>query len=148
MTHDENFLECCLFFNTNALSRYLLKLAEIEFKHLNLSPAHASLMLMVYDSPGITPKVLSHKLHLTPSTITRFIDALEKKGLVKRTHRGKAVFVSSSRKGSNLKRPIAMAYKNLCLAYTKILGQGVAERLSRDILNASTELANYFDRNE
>ena len=148
MQNNENFLENCLFFNTNALSRYLLKMAEKEFKHLNLSPAHASLMLMVYDSPGITPKQLSHQLHLTPSTITRFIDALEKKGFVQRTNRGKSVFVNSSKKGSHLRQPIALAYKKLCFAYTKILGKDVAERLSLDILKANATLGRYLDRNE
>jgi DNA-binding MarR family transcriptional regulator len=98
MANTENFLESCLFFNTNALSRYLLKLAEKEFKDLNLSPAHASLMLLVYDTPGISPKQLSVSLHLTPSTITRFVDVLEKKGLVKLETKGKAAFISTSQK--------------------------------------------------
>lgn len=74
-----NFLETCLFFNTNAFSRQLLKLAEVEFKPLKLSPAHASLLLLVFDAPGIGPKELSRLLCLTPSTITRFIDSLAKK---------------------------------------------------------------------
>ena len=111
MENKENFLESCLFFNTNALSRYLLKLAEKEFKHLNLSPAHASLLLLIYDTPGISPKQLSFLLHLTPSTITRFVDALEKKGLLVRKTKGKSAFIFPSEKGLELKRSIAVAYK-------------------------------------
>lgn len=143
----ENFLESCLFFNTNALSRYLLKLAEKQFKPLNLSPAHASLLLLVYDTPGISPKELGRHLHLTPSTITRFVDALEKKKLVIRKTRGKSAFISPSGKGLGLKRPIAMAYKKLYLEYTRVLGPDTASQLSFDILKANKQLAEFIDNN-
>jgi DNA-binding transcriptional regulator YhcF (GntR family) len=148
METEENFLESCLFFNTNTLSRYLLKLAEKEFKHLNLSPAHASLLLWVYDMPGISPKQLSQKLHLTPSTITRFVDALEKKALVKRKTKGKSAFISPSKKGLELKGPIAIAYKNFYMNYTKILGADTANQLSFSILKTHQKLADYLARNE
>ena len=148
MENNENFLESCLFFNTNALSRYLLKIAEKEFKHLNLSPAHASLLLIVYDSPGISPKELSRALHLTPSTITRFVDALEKKKIVKRTTKGKSAFISPSQKGLDLKGPIAIAYKNLYLNYSKILDSRIANQLSFDILKANKRLSDFLNKNE
>ena len=148
METGKNFLESCLFFNTNALSRYLLKLAEKEFKPLGLSPAHASLMLLVFESPGISPKQLSQKLHLTPSTITRFIDSLEKKRLVKRKTKGKSVFIFSSKKGSDLKKPIALAYRKLYFEYTTALGPEKANHLSFRILNANQKLAAYIDNND
>ncbi len=79
MIESRHFLESCLFYNVNALSRQLLKLAEAAFAPLKLSPAHASLLLVLYDNPGIHPKKLGELLQLTPSTITRFIDVLAKK---------------------------------------------------------------------
>ncbi len=148
METNENFLESCLFFNTNALSRYLLKLAEKEFKHLDLSPAHASLLLLVYDTPGISPKQLSCHLHLTPSTITRFIDSLEKKKLVVRKAKGKSALITASDKGLELKRSIALSYKKLYLKYTKILGTDTANQLSFKILKANKKLADFLDRND
>jgi len=148
MENNENFLESCLFFNTNALSRYLLKLAEKEFASLNLSPAHASLMLLVYDTPGISPKELSHRLNLTPSTITRFVDALVKKGFVNRKSKGKAAFISPTAKGLELKSPVALSYKNLYLKYTKILGPDSANKLSFTILNANKKLSQFIVENE
>jgi len=148
MENTENFLEICLFFNTNALSRYLLKLAEKEFAPLNLSPAHASLLLMVYDTPGISPKDLSYRLNLTPSTITRFVDALEKKELVSRRSKGKAAFISPTSKGLKLKSPVAIAYKNLYLRYTQILGPDSANTLSFTILAANKKLSQFIAENE
>lgn len=148
MENTENFLESCLFFNTNALSRYLLKLAEKEFKPLNLSPAHATLLLIVYDSPGISPKDLGYRLNLTPSTITRFIDALEKKGLVSRRSKGKAAFISPTLKGLELKSMVAIAYKNLYLTYTGILGPDSASKLCFSILAANKKISQYIVENE
>jgi DNA-binding MarR family transcriptional regulator len=147
MENNENFLESCLFFNTNALSRYLLRLAEKEFKDLNLSPAHASLMLLVYDTPGISPKQLSTYLHLTPSTITRFVDALEKKALVKRETKGKSAFISPTQKGLEIKKEIAIAYRKLHLKYTKILGVNSANQLSYFIHKTNKKLSDFLDNN-
>ncbi len=140
----DNFLESCLFFNTNALSRYLLKLAEAQFKPLKISPAHASLLLIVYDTPGISPKELSKRLHLTPSTISRFLEALGKKSLLHRKSKGKTAFIYPSQKGLEIKSQVALAYKNLCLKYTKILGHQFSEQLSSGILNANQKLSDYF----
>ncbi len=141
MKENNNFLENCLFFNTNALSRHLLKIADKEFKPLNLSPAHASLMLLLFDNPGISPKKLSQNLNLTPSTITRFLDALQKKKLVLRKSKGKSAMISASSKGLQMKRQIAVAYKNLYLKYTKILGSDFANQLSITILTANEKLS-------
>jgi len=148
MDTGDNFLESCLFFNTNALSRYLLKLAEKEFKYLNISPAHASLLLLVYDSPGINPKRLGQLLHLTPSTITRFVDSLEKKDFVTRKSKGKSAFISPGKKALEQKTLIADAYKKLYLKYTEILGSDTANQLSFSIFKANGKLASFLASNE
>lgn len=137
---EHNFLETCLFFNTNAFSRQLLKLAEIEFKPLKLSPAHASFLLLVFDTPGISPKELSRLLQLTPSTITRFIDSLVKKKLVLRTTKGKSAFIFPTPKSQTMQRSIAQAYKNLYLTYSEILGTKTAMGLSCKIAKANERM--------
>ncbi len=138
---DENFLSSCLFFNTNALSRQLLKLAENAFRDLKLSPAHASLLLQVYEAPGISPKELSQKLHLTPSTITRFIDALVKKKLLRRQSRGKTIEIHPTDRSMRLKGQVAGAYKNLVLSYSEVLGMAGAHDLSEQIAKATVKVA-------
>ncbi|MBU1195955.1 MAG: MarR family transcriptional regulator [Proteobacteria bacterium] len=148
MKDTDNFLESCLFFNTNALSRHLLKLGETQFKALDISPAHASLMLVLFDSPGISPKQLSAALNLTPSTISRFLNALEKKDLLDRKTKGKQAFIFPSVKGLFLKPEIAIAYKNMCLEYIKILGPDFANGLSAHIFHANQTLAGYLSQYE
>ncbi len=142
---NHNFLDTCLFFTTNAFSRQLLKLAEIEFKPLRLSPAHASLLLLVFDTPGIGPKELSRLLCLTPSTITRFIDSLAKKKLVSRKAKGKSVLIFPTQKSLDLQAAIAMAYKRLYLRYSRILGPTSAMDLSHRISKANGKIMETFD---
>lgn len=145
---EQNFLENCLFFNTNAFSRHLLKLAEIEFKPLKISPAHASLLLLVYDTPGISPKELSRLLQLTPSTITRFIDSLVKKKMVLRRNEGKTVDIFSTPRGLDMKASIAQAYKKLYMRYTEILGIETAMLLSHGIAKSNEQIMAALENHE
>lgn len=140
MDNKENFLSGCLFFNVNALSRHLLKLAQKEFNSLNISPAHASLLLLVYDTPGISPKQLSEQLNLTPSTITRFIDALVKKGLLIRKNKGKLAFISASSKGTAIKPEVARSYQRIYQEYTRLLGKETAHNLSYTLMEINHTL--------
>lgn len=137
---EDNFLDACLFFNCNTFSRQLVKLAENEFRTLNLSPAHATLLLLVFDCPGITPKALSEYLQLNPSTITRFIDALVKKKFVIKKSRGKSVSIQPAPKGLAMRGQVAQAYKNLVFKYSQILGQDVAAMLSLEMRTANKKV--------
>lgn len=74
----------CLYFNINALTRLVNKKWVEAFGAFDLSPAHGYLLRVVLSKPGITQKELSAELRLEKSTITRFVDALQKKGLVSR----------------------------------------------------------------
>ena len=139
-TESGHFLEACLFYNVNVLSRQLLKLAEQAFAPLKLSPAHASLLLILYDHPGINPKKLGELLQLTPSTITRFIDVLAKKELVRRQKKGKQIAIFSTEKGLEAKSAIAQAYIEFYLSYTHLLGTGYAQRLALQIHDAGQRL--------
>lgn len=76
--------ERCLYFNVNALTRAVNRKWDEAFAEFDLSPAHAYLLRLSLSSPGLTPKQLSHELKLEKSTVTRFITALDKKGLVQR----------------------------------------------------------------
>jgi DNA-binding MarR family transcriptional regulator len=80
--------ERCLYFNVNALARAVNRIWDDAFKELGLSPAHAYLLRLVLASPGISHKAIATELRLEKSTITRFVDSLQKKGLVKRSQQG------------------------------------------------------------
>ena len=76
--------EKCLYFNSNALARSVTRVWTEAYKKFNLSPPHAFLVRVVLSSPGILPCELVDKLSLSRSTVTRFLDSLEKKGFIRR----------------------------------------------------------------
>lgn len=76
--------ERCLYFNINALTRAVNRIWDDAFAEFDLSPAHAYLLRLVLSSPGLTPKQISLELKLEKSTVSRFLDALEKKGFINR----------------------------------------------------------------
>lgn len=76
--------ERCLYFNINALTRAVNRTWDEAFAEFNLSPAHAYLLRLILSQPGLTPKQISHELKLEKSTVTRFLDALEKKNFTLR----------------------------------------------------------------
>lgn len=133
----QQYLYGCLYFNTNVFSRQLSKIAEKEFSSINISAPHASLMLLVFDNPGISPKELSRYLQLSPSTITRFVDSLIKKKFLERKIHGKSVFIYSTPEGNAMKPKIAAAWIKLHEKYTRILGQNNTDTLTGHIFQAN-----------
>lgn len=69
--------EKCLYFNINVLTRIINSIWIDTFKPLGLSPAHAYLLRLVLENPGILQKEIVKELKLDKSTITRFINTLE-----------------------------------------------------------------------
>jgi DNA-binding MarR family transcriptional regulator len=76
--------ERCLYFNVNALARAVNRIWDQAFSEFELSPSHAYLLRLVLASPGLTPKQISQELKLEKSTVTRFLNVLEDKGLIRR----------------------------------------------------------------
>lgn len=81
--------EECLYFNSNTLARTVGRIWTEAYRQVNLSPPHAFLLRMVLAKPGLFPRVLADELNLSRSTITRFLDRLEKRDLLVRKPAGK-----------------------------------------------------------
>ena len=76
--------EQCLYFNSNALARTVSRIWAKAYSKFDLSPPHAFLVKVVLTKPGISPRELAENLSLSRSTVTRFLDSLEKNGFVSR----------------------------------------------------------------
>ncbi len=75
----------CLYFNINHLAWVVNRQWDRAFGKFGLSSAHAYLLRVVLARPGITQREIGEILMLEKSTITRFINALETKGLLVRS---------------------------------------------------------------
>lgn len=80
----------CLYFNSNHLSRVVEKIWKDAYAELDLAPAHAYLLRLVLQQPGLSQRQISEELHLEKSTITRFIDKMVQQGYLLRKQNAEA----------------------------------------------------------
>ncbi len=71
--------EECLYFNSNALARSVTKLWAEAYGKFDISPPHAFLLRVVLNKPGLFARDLADELKISRSTVTRFLDSLEKR---------------------------------------------------------------------
>ncbi len=140
MGDSKTILTGCLYFTANSLSRIVTRMADEQFRITGLSPSHAFLMMVLYESPGIGPKELAGKLDLAPSTVTRFLDYLQNKGFINRISEGKVFRLYSTAKGEELKESIGIAWKRLHDEYSSVLGAENSAALTKAINIAAEKL--------
>lgn len=108
--------EGCLFFNLNALVRDLNKVWDAQFDEVGLTPPLGYMLFAILNEPGLSQKELAQHLYLERSTVTRFLDSLEAKSLIKReaaTEDARVIRVTASEKGRALKSKLAKAMKKV-----------------------------------
>lgn len=126
----------CLYYSANALARVMTSLADEAFATTGLPPSYAFVMMSVNGKPGIQPGEISAKMMLAPSTITRFIEKLEYRGLVKRQQEGKAIHVFPTTKGERIYPEIKAAWRQLKNRYDRLIGEQEARELTEATYNA------------
>lgn len=138
-------LNGCLFFSTTKLARELGKLADEAFSKTGLSPSHAVLLYIVNFEGGIQQKEIGELLHLTPSTITRLIDKLERKGYVKKQSEGKNVYLQTTPTGLAQQDELIASWSQLHNGYQNILTEEETVRfleISRKLLEKLMDKSN------
>lgn len=135
-----NLLNCCLYFTANNLARIMTNWAEEEFKITGLSPNQAFIILIVCETPRITPLEIADYLSLSPSTITRFIDKLEIKNLVSRSVEGKRVVIEPTPNGQKLVSDINKAWHNLYHKYSQLIGYEEGKRITSIVGETAKQL--------
>lgn len=76
--------ERCLYFNSNALVRKLNRIWDEAYSEIGLSAPHAYMLRSICQQPGLTQQQIANELHLEKSTVTRFVDTLIEKRLIRR----------------------------------------------------------------
>lgn len=132
----------CLLFSANALARAITAVGDEEFGRFGLSYSHAYLLCEVVDQPGITPSQLSGTLYLTPSTITRLVEKLEQKQLLRRESEGKKTLIYPTAEGEALRPAIAEAWNRVGARYSAVIGQENVCQLTQQVFKAAQALDN------
>jgi DNA-binding MarR family transcriptional regulator len=125
-----------LFFLTAAFSRMLSREADEAFASVGLSSSHVLILYLVDGNPDIQPGSLAKLLYLKPSTITRLVQKLERRGLVERKSEGRATSIVCTSEGSRLANDIENQWQKLIDQKTDQLGDRYVEVLSEMISNA------------
>ncbi len=130
----------CLYYSANALARAVARMAEEAFAGTGLPPSYAFLVMSINKYPGTTAGELAELQMLTPSTITRLLEKLEKKGLAKRVNEGRSTLVFPTPASVALDAKIREAWRTLYQKYVTIIGEEEARELTARIFNAATAL--------
>ena len=130
----------CLLFSANALSRAITAIGDEEFGRFGLCYSHAYMLCEVVGKPGITPSELSETLYLTPSTITRLVEKLEQKRLVRRESEGKRTLIYPTAEGEAIQPDVAKAWDRVGERYSQIIGENNVCQLTQQIFKAAKSL--------
>lgn len=130
----------CLLFSANALSRAITAIGDEEFGRFGMCYSHAYLLCEVVGKPGISPSQLSETLYLTPSTITRLVEKLEQKHLVRRESEGKKTLIYPTAEGEALHPTIAEAWARVGARYSQVIGESTICQLTQQVFNAAKAL--------
>lgn len=117
----ENYFKNCVYFQTKHLDSILNRYAIEEFEMTGFAPSYGFLLLALKKSENKSPSYLAKILNLSPSTITRFIDKLEKDGYVVRDGKVRNKQINLTELGDAKIPVIIQAWKNLHERYMTYL---------------------------
>lgn len=136
----EHYLKHCLYFAAGKLTRLMNRWAEEEFARCGLSPSAAYAVLVLNDRPNINQQELAGILSIDQSTMTRFLDKLEAKGLVARRREGRNTLLETTEAGRALAPEISASWQQLWKRYGDLLGMEAGNDLAERIYQASVVL--------
>jgi len=140
MANDTNPYCHCLFFSANALARNLTRISEASFATTGLAPSLAFVLMTVNRRPGVQPSEVAQVMMLSPSTVTRLVEKLEAKGLLRREARGKAILIHPTVRGESLYPTLQEAWARTHAAYSELLGEDSGNRLAERVYAAALAL--------
>lgn len=137
---DATRYSACLLFSANALSRAITAIGDEEFGRFGLCYSHAYMLCEIVEHPGVTPSELSETLYLTPSTITRLVEKLEQKRLVRRESEGKRTLIYPTEEGEALQPAVSEAWNRVGARYSQVIGEANVCQLTQQIFKAAKSL--------
>ncbi|AVK99386.1 MarR family winged helix-turn-helix transcriptional regulator [Pediococcus inopinatus] len=104
-------LESCTYFVSNRLARETEKIAKKVYQPTGMNPTYSYVLMAIDEKKTVLLHDLADLMDYSPSTMSRFVDSLVKKGYVARDYQWRKVALSLTDSG---KQMVKIAYQ--CLA--------------------------------
>lgn len=125
---------------TNSLSREISGFYDTYFKEDKLATSYVELLLLIEDYDKISQKVIATKMNLAPSTITRFLNKLIKKGLVSKKMDGRISYVELSEQGKKVVPKLRNKYEQAEDDLKEILGSKFVDTTKQLLMHGAALL--------
>src|SRR5690625_1976843 len=106
----------------NSSSREITSFFDQHFQAEELSPSYIELLITLLDHDALPQQQPAELMTLAPSTITRFVKKLEKRGLVKKKKDKGKVKVLLSDEGAKSAKRYRKSYNSAVKSLSDILG--------------------------
>jgi DNA-binding MarR family transcriptional regulator len=126
----------CLYHTSVAMGRSLTRLADEQFKPLELTPTMGFILMTAKTAPGVIIRDLAIVHQLDMSTISRTIDKMVARGLVTRQGQGREMRIFNTQKGMRKEAEARSAWDKLKLAYRTLLTEGRSRHLAEQVMEA------------
>ena len=127
---------------TNSLSREISAFYDTYFKEDKLATSYVELLLLIEDYDKISQKVIATKMNLAPSTITRFLNKLIKKGVVSKKMDGRISYVELSEQGKKEVPKLRNKYEQAEDDLKEILGSKFVDTTKQLLMHGAALLQN------
>lgn len=125
----------------NTFSREISTFFDNYFKEFGLATSYVELLMLVKKSEdSCTQKEIAQTMNLDPSTITRFINKLLKKGLVEKNRTGRLATITLTPKGEKLVSNVEKMYKKAESELEGILGKQFLDTTGKLLRHGINEL--------
>jgi len=108
---------------TNIFSRNLTAFFNARLGQFGLATSYVELMILLNQKEEFSQNELAERLSLAPSTITRFIDKLEKQGLVGKNRKGRQAYVALTQDGRKISKEMESVYQSAVEELQEMVGE-------------------------
>lgn len=126
---------------TNSFSREITSHFDTYFKRHKLATSYVELILLVYNKTEITQKSLAEEMNLAPSTITRFVQKLVKKDLLKKSKTGRIASIQLTLKAEKLAQELTISYNKAVADLEEKLGEKFVHTTEQLLQHGTTLLS-------
>lgn len=124
---------------TNSFSREISQHFDSYFEEYNLATSYIELILLVQEEGKVTQKELADRMNLAPSTITRFVQKLEKTGFVEKSKDGRIATIKLTISAESVAENMRQSYEQAVQDLKEKLGEKFVDTTDQ-LLQHGTEL--------